>query len=109
MGVAFAKSMGPLTVPAAMFIAELLGASEKNACKVLDIAAGHGMFGITIAKRNPNAQIVALDWPAVLEVAKQNAQAAGLGGRYTTLPGSAFETDFGKDYDYVLVTNLFHS
>jgi hypothetical protein len=24
------------------------------------------------------------------------------------LPGSAFETDFGKDYDYVLVTNLLH-
>jgi 2-polyprenyl-3-methyl-5-hydroxy-6-metoxy-1,4-benzoquinol methylase len=108
MWVAFAKSMGPLTVPAAMFIAELLGASEKNACKVLDIAARHGMFGITIAKRNPNAQVVALDWPAVLEVAKENAQAAGVADRYTARAGSAFEADLGSGYDTVLLTNIFH-
>jgi ubiquinone/menaquinone biosynthesis C-methylase UbiE len=109
MWVTFAKSMSVLTGMSAVFIAQLTGAADKKPCKVLDIAASHGMFGITIAKQNPNAQIVALDWPAVLEVGKQNAQAAGLGGRYTALPGSAFETDFGKDYDYVLVTNLLHS
>jgi 2-polyprenyl-3-methyl-5-hydroxy-6-metoxy-1,4-benzoquinol methylase len=109
MWLTFAKSMAPLTTRSAAFIAQLTGAAEHKPCKVLDIAASHGTFGITIAKQNPNAQIVALDWPAVVEVAKRNAQAAGLSGRYTTLPGSAFETEFGKDYDYVLVTNLFHS
>jgi 2-polyprenyl-3-methyl-5-hydroxy-6-metoxy-1,4-benzoquinol methylase len=109
MWVNFAKSMAPLTARSASFIAQLIEATDQKPCKVLDIAASHGVFGITIAKQNPNAQIVALDWPAVLEVAKQNAQAAGLGGRHTTLPGSAFEVDFGHDYDYVLVTNLFHS
>jgi hypothetical protein len=40
------------------------------------MAASHGLFGITIAKQNPNARIVALDWPAVLEVAKQNVRTA---------------------------------
>ena len=109
MWVTFAKSMAPLTGITAPFIAQLTGAADKKPCKVLDIAASHGMFGITIGKQNPNAQIVALDWPAVLEFGKQNAQAAGLGARYTALPGSAFETDFGKDYDYVLLTNLLHS
>jgi 2-polyprenyl-3-methyl-5-hydroxy-6-metoxy-1,4-benzoquinol methylase len=108
MWVAFAKSMGPLTVPSAMFIAQLIGASEKKPCKVLDIAAGHGMFGITIAKQNPNAQVVALDWPAVLEVARENAQAAGAADRYTTRAGSAFEADLGSGYDHVLLTNIFH-
>jgi 2-polyprenyl-3-methyl-5-hydroxy-6-metoxy-1,4-benzoquinol methylase len=108
MWVAFAKSMAPLTVPSAMFIAQLAGAAEKKSCKVLDIAAGHGMFGITIAKQNPNAQVVALDWAPVLEVAKQNAQAAGVADRYATRAGSAFEADLGQDYDYVLLTNIFH-
>jgi 2-polyprenyl-3-methyl-5-hydroxy-6-metoxy-1,4-benzoquinol methylase len=108
MWVAFAKSMGPLTIPSAMFIAQLTDGAEKKPCKVLDIAAGHGMYGITIAKQNPNAQIVALDWPAVLEVAKQNAQAAGVADRYTTRTGSAFEANFGQGYDYVLLTNIFH-
>jgi 2-polyprenyl-3-methyl-5-hydroxy-6-metoxy-1,4-benzoquinol methylase len=108
MWVAFAKSMAPLTVPSAMFIAQLAGSAEKKPCKLLDIAAGHGMYGITIAKQNPNAQIVALDWPPVLEVAKQNAQAAGVADRYITRAGSAFEADFGQEYDYVLLTNIFH-
>ncbi len=106
--VAFARSMAPLTVPAANFIAELIGASEGKPCNVLDIAAGHGNYGITIAKKNPNAKIVAVDWPSVLAVAQENAQAAGISDRYATRPGSAFETDLGSGYDIVLLTNIFH-
>jgi Methyltransferase domain/Dimerisation domain len=106
--VEFAKSMAPLAVPAAEFIAGLTGAAEGKPCKVLDIAAGHGMFGITIARRNPNAQVVALDWPAVLEVAQQNAKKFGVADRIRTRAGSAFDTDFGEGYDYVLLTNILH-
>lgn len=106
--VAFARSMAPLTVPSANFIAQLVGAAESKPCRVLDIAAGHGMYGITIARKNPNARIVALDWPAVLQVAMENAQAAGVAERYERLAGSAFETEFGGGYDVVLLTNIFH-
>lgn len=106
--VAFARSMAPLTIPPAMFIAQLVGANEGKPCKVLDIAAGHGMYGITVAKQNPQAQVVAVDWPAVLEVAKENTQAAGVASRYKTRTGSAFDADLGEGYDYVLLTNIFH-
>ena len=106
--VNFARSMAPLTVPNAEFIAGLTGPAEGKPCKVLDIAAGHGMFGITVARRNPKAQIVALDWPAVLEVAKENAVKFGVAERLTIRPGSAFETDLGEGYDYVLLTNILH-
>jgi 2-polyprenyl-3-methyl-5-hydroxy-6-metoxy-1,4-benzoquinol methylase len=75
---------------------------------VLDIAAGHGSFGIAIARRSPNAHIVALDWQAVLEVAKENAAKAGVADRYETIAGSAFDADFGRDYDFVLLTNFLH-
>jgi len=106
--VSFARSMAPLTVPAALFIAQLLEAREERPMRVLDIAAGHGMYGITIARLNANAQITAVDWPAVLEVAKENAEKAGALARYTTRPGSAFEAELGVDYDVVLLTNIFH-
>src|SRR5207302_11242290 len=106
--VNFARSMAPLTIPAAEFIAGLAGAVEAKSCKVLDIAAGHGMYGITLAKRNPNAQVVAVDWPAVLEVAKENARKFGVADRHTSRPGSAFEVEFGEGYDFVLLTNIFH-
>jgi precorrin-6B methylase 2 len=106
--VAFARSMTPITIPNASFIANLVGAQEGKPCRVLDIAAGHGMYGITIAKQNPKAEITALDWPAVLQVAKENAQKAGVSERYTIRPGSAFEAELGIGYDLVLLTNIFH-
>jgi len=106
--VSFARSMAPLTTGSAAFIAELIGVKERMPSKVLDVAAGHGMFGITIAKENPNAQIVALDWAPVLQVARENAEHAGVTSQVTFRPGSAFETEFGEGYDAVLLTNIFH-
>jgi 2-polyprenyl-3-methyl-5-hydroxy-6-metoxy-1,4-benzoquinol methylase len=106
--VNFARTMAPLTTVSAGFIAELTGAKEGKACKVLDVAAGHGMFGITVAKQNPNAQITAADWAPVLAVAKENAAAAGVADRVAFRPGSAFEADLGEGYDFVLLTNIFH-
>jgi len=92
----------------AQFIADLVRAESGASWKALDIAAGHGIFGITIARGNPNARIVALDWPKVLEVARENAQKAGVADRYETIAGSAFEADFGSGYDLVLLTNFLH-
>ena len=76
--------------------------------KVLDISASHGMWGIAFAERNPNARVVGLDWANVLEVAKENARAAGLADRYSTIVGSAFEVDLGSGYDIVLIPNFLH-
>ncbi len=106
--VEFARAMVPMMAMPAQFMAGVLGAEAGAPWKVLDIAAGHGMFGITLAMRNPNAKIVALDWANVLEVAKENAQKSGVADRYRTLPGSAFEVEFGSDYDVVLLTNFLH-
>jgi hypothetical protein len=100
--------MAPLTIPAAVFIAQLAGAAEGQSWRILDIAAGHGMYGITLAQQNPKAQITAVDWPAVREVAKENAESAGVTNRYTTRAGSAFEVDLGDGYDLVLLTNIFY-
>ncbi|HMF15609.1 MAG TPA: class I SAM-dependent methyltransferase [Gemmataceae bacterium] len=108
--VDFARGMAPLMRPAAQAIAKILqpALAGKAAPKVLDIAAGHGTFGITVAQQIPGAQIYALDWANVLAVATENAQAHGVGDRHHVLPGSAFEVDFGSGYDAALVTNFLH-
>lgn len=106
--VDFARSMAPMMRMPAEGIANLLDAKSGKPWKVLDIAAGHGTYGITVARHNPNAQIVALDWPAVLQVAQENAQKAGVAARYRLLPGSAFDVDFGAGYDVVLLTAFLH-
>ena len=105
--VEFARSMGPMMVPAAHGIAELV-AGTPGALKVLDIAAGHGLFGITIAQHNPQAEIVAADWPSVLAVASEHARAAQVHDRYRTLPGDAFKVEFPNGFDVALVTNFLH-
>jgi ubiquinone/menaquinone biosynthesis C-methylase UbiE len=108
MWVVFAKSMAAMmTLPANLAAQALLGGSQ-DPMKVLDIAAGHGMFGVAVAQQNPNARIVGQDWPNVLEVAQENAQKNGVGDRYELLPGSAFDADFGTGYDIVLLPNFLH-
>jgi ubiquinone/menaquinone biosynthesis C-methylase UbiE len=81
---------------------------EAPAHKVLDIAAGHGLFGIAVARHNPDAQIYAVDWPKVLEVATENAQQAGVADSHHLIPGSAFDVPFGEGYDLALITNFLH-
>jgi 2-polyprenyl-3-methyl-5-hydroxy-6-metoxy-1,4-benzoquinol methylase len=105
--VKFAQGMMPMMRrPAEIIAAELRKGGEVH--KVLDVAASHGMFGISVAKQNPAAHIYASDWKNVLEVAQKNADAMGVGHRYHLIPGSAFETDLGNGYDLALITNLLH-
>jgi SAM-dependent methyltransferase len=108
MWVTFAKAMMPLMFPPAQRIADQIGFDADKEIKVLDIAAGHGIFGITVAQKYPNAQIYAADWANVLTVATENAQKFAVGDRHHLIPGSAFDTDFGEGYDVVLVTNFLH-
>lgn len=105
--VKFARAMAPMMMMPAQAMAQMVNEGGGR-LKVLDIAAGHGMFGISIARQNPEAEVVALDWPGVLEVATENARAAGVAERYRTLEGSAFDVDFGAGYNVVLLTNFLH-
>jgi 2-polyprenyl-3-methyl-5-hydroxy-6-metoxy-1,4-benzoquinol methylase len=104
----FARSMVPMMALPAQLIAKHLHNGDSKPVKVLDIAAGHGLFGIEIAKLNPKAHIHALDWPKVLDVAGENARAAGVHDRHHRLEGNAFDIDFGNNYDIVLLTNFLH-
>ncbi|HEV2548199.1 MAG TPA: methyltransferase [Stellaceae bacterium] len=104
--VKFARAIGPSRVPVAKRIASELAVSSPR--KVLDVAAGHGMFGISIAQAVTNAEITAVDWQSVLSVARENAEAAGVSERYHTLAGSAFDADWGRGFDLVLLANFLH-
>jgi SAM-dependent methyltransferase len=104
--VNFAKAMVPMMMPAGMAMADML--KDAGPIRVLDIAAGHGMFGVLIAQRNPKAEVVAVDWPGVLAVATENAAKFGVADRVTLRPGDAFKVDYGTGYDVALITNFLH-
>ncbi|MGC2718032.1 MAG: class I SAM-dependent methyltransferase, partial [Candidatus Acidiferrales bacterium] len=104
--VDFAVSMVSVQRPMASGLAKVLNAEAGNPWKVLDIASGHGLFGVVLAARNPNAEIYSQDWAPVLEVAQKNADAAGVSARFHKIPGDAFKEDLGSGYDLVLLTNF---
>ncbi|HAF14104.1 MAG TPA: methyltransferase type 12 [Blastocatellia bacterium] len=106
--VKFARAMAPMMALPAQLTAKLVDPTADRKLKILDIAAGHGLYGLAFAKNNSQASVVALDWPNVLEVAKENARNAGVAERYSTIEGSAFDVDFGAGYDLILLTNFLH-
>lgn len=106
--VKFARGMAPMMALPAQLLAKLVDPSADRKLRILDIAAGHGLYGLAFAKNNSQASVVALDWPNVLEVAKENARNAGVADRYSTIEGSAFDVDYGTGYDLILLTNFLH-
>lgn len=108
MWLTFAQSMGGLMAHAATGLAELLPLDASRPTKVLDVSASHGVWGIAFAKKNPKAYLVALDWAPVLQITTNNAHAAGIADRFSTIAGNAFDVDLGADYDLVLVPNFLH-
>ena len=106
--VKFARGMGSFTRSSAVAMAQEVASWPRHPKKVLDIAAGPGLFGIEIAKAVPDAEIVAVDWQAVLELSKENALKAGVAERYRALAGSAFDIDWGSDFDLILLPNFLH-
>jgi SAM-dependent methyltransferase len=106
--VRFARAMMPLMRMPARALADLVAVDADRPVRLLDVAAGHGLFGTAFAERYPNVEVVALDWPNVLEVAVENARAAGVASRHHSLPGSAFDLEWGSGYDLVLLANFLH-
>lgn len=104
----FARAMEPMMAPVAAAAAALVTLDPSRETRVLDISASHGTYGITVARNNPRARLVALDWEAVLAVTEENAAAAGIAGRFSKIVGDAFTADLGADYDLVLVPNFLH-
>ncbi len=106
--VEFARSMTGMMRKPAELLAQAIDLPAGRESRVLDIAAGSGVYGIAVAGRHPQARVTAVDWPNVLQVARENAEAAGVAARMDYLPGSAFEVAFVAPYDAVLVCNFLH-
>jgi ubiquinone/menaquinone biosynthesis C-methylase UbiE len=75
---------------------------------VLDVAAGHGLYGIEVARACEEASVTAVDWGKVLAVAQANAVEAGIADRYRAVSGSALDVEWGDGFDMILLPNFLH-
>ncbi|MCC7537713.1 MAG: methyltransferase domain-containing protein, partial [Deltaproteobacteria bacterium] len=106
----FARSTAAIAMPAAMAMEGMLDdwLGRRERVRVLDVAAGSGLYGFTLARR-PNVELTSLDWPNVLEETKRWGARLGLdASRVRYLPGNLFEVDYGGPYDLVLMSHVYH-
>lgn len=106
--VKFARAMAPSMALLAKLVRARINPKDLPVPRVLELAAGHGMFGIEFARGATGCEVTALDWPDVLEVARENAEQAGVLERYSLLPGDVLETEFGDGFGLVMLPNILH-
>ena len=75
---------------------------------MLDIAAGHGMYGITLARQNAQAHITAVDWRRCSKWPRKMRTKPGWPTVTRPSREAPLKTDLGDGYDLVLLTNIFH-
>jgi ubiquinone/menaquinone biosynthesis C-methylase UbiE len=106
----FVESLFPLSFAAASALGNHLGVAKASApMSVLDIGAGSGVWGISIAKQSQHVRIHAVDWPDVLKVTRRVAQKHGVANRLSTAEGDFFEADFGKGHRVATIGHILHS
>jgi C-methyltransferase len=106
----FARSTAAFAGPAASALDGLLGKwfDGKDRVRVLDVAAGSGLYGFTLASR-PNVHLTSLDWPNVLVETKEWAKRLRVDpARVRYIEGNLFEVDLQGPYDLVLLSNVYH-
>lgn len=78
----------PIAEPVAQATCDILGiGTKRKGLRVLDIAGGSSIFGMTILARDPSAQVTQLDWPNVNAVAKKLNRERGLEGKIKFVDG----------------------
>lgn len=107
----FARSSASMAGPAAMVLEGLLHdwIASRPRVRVLDIAAGSGLYGYTLLRSHANVELTALDWPNVLVETRKWAGRLGVDtGGVKYLEGSLFDVDYGGPYDLILLSHVYH-
>jgi SAM-dependent methyltransferase len=101
------SQLGAFFRPSAEHAADLLA---QSGMRVLDIGAGAAPWSLALAARDPSCRVTAVELPGVMTTTRDAVRRAGLGDRYESVEGSAFDVEWGEpaSYDLALVANLCH-
>jgi ubiquinone/menaquinone biosynthesis C-methylase UbiE len=99
----------PMNYAAAQVLGKSLNvAAAKKPLKILDIAAGSGVWGIGVAELAPGSTITAVDWPNVLEVTRRFAAQHGMAERFSYIAGDMHAVEFGTGHDLAILGHILH-
>jgi 3-hydroxy-5-methyl-1-naphthoate 3-O-methyltransferase len=106
----FVSDIFPMSYPAAQTLARHL--AENGAGKpvrVLDLAAGSGVWGIAVAQSSPHVRVTAVDWPGVIPVTRKTVSRFGLADRFSFVEGDLLQADFGGGHTVATLGHILHS
>lgn len=96
--------------PAARALGQALNIDKANEpVRVLDLAAGSGVWSIALAHLSPQVRATAVDWPNVLDITRRVVARNGLQDRYEFVGGDLLQADFGNGYDVATLGHILHS
>ncbi len=106
----FVTDILPMSYPAAETLARHLNFEGMGgSVRVLDLAAGSGVWGIALAQRSEQVRVTALDWPEVLPTTRKTVAQFGLSDRFRFVEGDLLQADFGDHYTVATLGHILHS
>ena len=106
----FVEDIFPTSYPSAQALAkELNFGAGGQPVRVLDLAAGSGVWGIALAQSSPRVRVTAVDWAVVLPVTRKTVERFHLSDRFSFVEGDLLSADFGNDHNVATLGHILHS
>jgi SAM-dependent methyltransferase len=100
----------PMSYAGAQRLAEHLNvAKTKDELRVIDLAAGSGIWGIALAQKSPQMRVTAVDWAGMIPTTKRITGKFGVRDRFKFIEADLLKANFGESYDIATLGHILHS
>ena len=100
----------PMSYPGAQKLADHLKvANSKEQVRVIDLAAGSGIWGIAVAQKSPRVRVTAVDWAGMIPTTKRITGKFGVRDRFDFIEGDLAEANFASGHDVATLGHILHS
>lgn len=80
-----------------------------NACRLLDVGGGHGLYSTKFCRRYPHLSSTIFDLPQALAASRATGTMGAADDRVRQQPGDFWREDLGASYDVALLFNIVHA
>ena len=104
------ETIVPMSYPAAQKLGDHLKiAKAKQQVRVIDLAAGSGIWGIAVAHKSPQVRVTAVDWAGMIPTTKRITEKFGVRDRFDFIEGDLSKANFRSGYDVATLGHILHS